>query len=182
MSESSVYAYLSHLRREGAPRSRLGRLLEAIGFSKTLVGDVDEILRSPRVRGACAKSEPVPIRKKSPLEVEEVVFLEKLAADPLGSNDCIVAGFVCFVLHCRLRWSDAMCALREPSLDLKDGRGFLDAELYSHKTIAAMQFRLLPVVGVLPGLSGLVWAEGWLACRRAVRYLYSRPRWPGGVG
>ena len=59
-----------------------------------------------------------------------------------------------------------MCTLREPSLDLKDGNGFLDAELYSHKTIAAMQFRLLPVVGVLPGLSGLVWAEGWLQNRR----------------
>ena len=167
MSEGSVYAYLSHLRREGAPRSRLGRMLEAIGFSKTLIGaDVDEILRSPRIRGACARSEPVPVRKKSPLSVEEVVFLEKLAADPLGDADCIIAGFVCFVLHCRLRWSDAMCTLREPSIDVTEGRGFLDAELYSHKTIAAMQFRLLPVVGVLPGLSGLMWAEGWLQNRR----------------
>ena len=166
MSENSAYAYVCHLRREGAPKSRMSRFIQAVGFAKGLVGaSVDEVLQSPRIKGACQNTEPAPVRKKSPLKVEEVVFLERLASDPMGGPSGIIAGFVCFLLHCRLRWSDGMCVLQEPRLDINDGRGFLEAELYSHKTIAAMQFRLLPVVGVLPGLSGMIWAEGWLQNR-----------------
>ena len=74
-----------------------------MGFSKRLLGEeVDAILSSSRVKGACSNTEPHVVSKKSPLAVEEVVLIEKLAFHS-RDQDGRTAGFVCFVLHSRLR-------------------------------------------------------------------------------
>ena len=96
LAEAEAYAYICHLRREGAPKSRLAGFFQAVGFSKGLLGaEVDAILSSPRVKGACSNTEPHVVSKKSPLAVEEVVLLERLAFQSRG-QDGIIAGFVCF--------------------------------------------------------------------------------------
>ena len=47
LTEAEAYAYICHLRREGAPKSRLAGFFQAVGFSKGLLGaDVDAI-RTP---------------------------------------------------------------------------------------------------------------------------------------
>ena len=167
LSEAEAYAYICHLRREGAPKSRLAGFFQAVGFSKGLLGaEVDAVLSSPRVKGACSNTEPHVVAKKSPLSVEEVVLIERMAFQSRG-QDGIIAGFVCFVLHSRLRWTDAMHVDAEPILDVADGHGYLEASVYSHKTAAAFKWQVLPVVSVLPGVSGLVWAEPWLQNRQA---------------
>ena len=43
----------------------------------------------------------------------------------------------------------------------------LESSVYSHKTAAAFKWQVLPVVAVLPGVSGLVWAGPWLQNRQA---------------
>ncbi|CAE7513552.1 unnamed protein product, partial [Symbiodinium microadriaticum] len=179
--EKDAYEYLCHSRREGAPRSRIVKFVESVGFARGLLGaDVEAVLSSPSVKGACAPTgPPQPTRKKVPLTVLEITLLERMAhaADPY-SQDAIIAGFVCVVLHCRLRWSDAMHMESEPVLDLFDQvHGFFEGKLHSHKTAAAMNFRLLPVVAILPGVSGLNWATKYLENRKKQR-LTAGPRVP----
>ena len=55
-------------------------------------------------------------------------------------------------------------------MDLTEGHGFLEAALYHHKTSRKRRtnvVRLLPVAGVLPGISGLNWASEWLKKRNS---------------
>ena len=60
LSEAEAYAYICHLRREGAPRSRLAGFFQAVGFSKGLLGaEVDAVLSSPRVRERAATLSPM---------------------------------------------------------------------------------------------------------------------------
>ena len=85
-------------------------------------------------------------------------------------QEAIFAGYVCFIIHCRLRWSDGQHCINEPTLDIdpSSGRGFLEAALYHHKTAnkqRAHVVRLLPVAAVIPGLTGYNWAEHWLKKR-----------------
>ena len=156
------------LRRLHAAPSKGRRFFEAVGFSKGLLGaEVDSVLTSARVKGVATGSASVPVRKKSPLSCEQVIFLERLAFYGEG-HDSIFAGYICFLIHCRLRWSDGQHCITEPVLDVTDCRGFLEASLYHHKTAKKKRtqvIRLLPVAGVIPGLSGLNWAAEWLRKR-----------------
>ena len=169
ITEEMAYDYLCDLRRNHASASRRKRFLEAIGFAKGLIGaDVDEVLSSSRVKGAAHAGIVVERKKKSPFSVAQLKALESLAMFSTG-QEAIFAGYICFLVHCRLRWSDGQHCIQEPSLDVFDGRGFIEASLYHHKTAKKRRLkvlRLLPAAGVLPGVSGHDWASKWLSNRR----------------
>ena len=64
--------------------------------------------------------------------------------------------------------SDGQHCIKEPQLDVTNGKGFLEAALYHHKTAQKRRtkvVRLLSVAGVLPGVSGCDWATHWLKKR-----------------
>lgn len=107
-------------------------------------------------------------KKKTPLTVEQVCLLEKIAFEGSGQL-AIFAGSVCFVLYARLRWMDGQHLQNELVLDLFRGRGFLESELYHHKNSGRnrQSKRLLPAACVIPGVSGLDWASSWLNNRKA---------------
>ena len=165
ITEELSYRYICELRKEGAPRSRASRFLEAVGFCKGMLGaDVDRVLTSARVRGACisrmAELEP---RKKDPFTVAQVAYLESLATsrdDQVG----IFAGYVCFLIFGRLRWSDGQYCKEEPWVDEGAEFSYLEARLYHHKTAgrAKVGRRLLPVACPIPGVSRQEWASSWL--------------------
>ena len=169
ISEQQVYAYLCELRQLKASASKRSRFFEALGFAKGMIGaHTDHVLQSSRVRGvALGGDKPLP-SKKVPLEVQQVIVLEQLAAFSRGPT-AIFAGYLCFIIHCRLRWNDGMHCIREPNLDLTGCRGFVEAELYHHKTARkrrTLSTRLLPVAGVFRGVSGHLWAVQWLKMRK----------------
>jgi hypothetical protein len=168
ITEMMAYEYLCDLRRMKAAPSKGKRFLESVGFSKGLLGaDVEKVLNSSRVKGVAAGFQFEPTKKKSPLTVEQVLVLEKLTMFGQG-QEAIFAGYICFLTHCRLRWSDGQHCIKEPTLDLHDGRGFIEAALYHHKTAFKRRttvIRLLPVAGVIPGVSGCDWASCWLQKR-----------------
>ena len=170
ISEDMAYEYLCDLRRNHAAASRRKRFLEAVGFAKGLIGaDVDEVLSSSRVKGVAHGGIITERRKKIPFTVRQVDVLERLAVFSSGQV-AIFAGYVCFIIHCRLRWSDGQHCVQEPTMDVSEGRGFLEASLYHHKTAKKRRLkvlRLLPAACVLPGLSGEDWASKWLANRKA---------------
>ena len=165
ITEDMAYQYLCDLRRNHAAGSRRKRFLEAVGFSKGLIGaDVDEVLTSSRVKAVAHGGIIAERKKKIPFTVCQVDALEKLAIFSNGQVS-IFAGYVCFLIHCRLRWSDGQHCIQEPTLDVSSGRGFIEASLYHHKTAKKRRLkvlRLLPAAGVLPGLWGGDWASKWL--------------------
>ena len=126
-------------------------------------------------------------RKKDALTVEQVAFLELLAStrdDQVG----IFAGYMCFLIFGRLRWSDGQYCKEEPHLD--EGREFsyLEARLYHHKTAGRTKSsrRLLPVACPVPG--GFQTPVGyrlvvpqrttWTHCRcREAHNAGASPRW-----
>ena len=165
ISEDQAYQYSCELRSMKAAPSKGRRFVEALGFSKGLIGaKVDEILSSARVKGAASGTASSPPKKKTPLTVDQLVLLERITMFGQG-QDAVFAGYMCFITHCRLRWSDGQHCIQEPTLDLHGDRGFIEAALYHHKTARKRRshvLRLLPVAGVIPGLSGQNWAEHWL--------------------
>ena len=170
ITEELAYRYLCDLRRNNAAASKRKRFLEAVGFAKGLLGaDVDEVLESARVSGVAHGGFVALTRKKNPFSTEQIITLENMATYGSGPS-AIFAGYICFLVHCRLRWSDGQHCVNEPHLDITDGQGFVEASLYHHKTArkrrTQQMIRLLPVAGVLPGLSGQMWAVHWILKRR----------------
>lgn len=186
ITELAAYEYLCDLRRNKAASSKRTRFLQAVGFAKGLLGaDVDAVLSSARVKGAAFNTAFTDVRKKEPLTVQQLIFLERLAMDHPGPEG-IFAGYICFLVHCRLRWSDGQHCVEEPWVDVFHGRGFLEARLYHHKTAKKLRTqagRLLPVAGVLPGLSGELWAIQWLdhRCKLGLTSSKSCPTMPAPV-
>ena len=165
--EEQVYAYVRELREHNAPRTKPSRFLESVAFAHHLLGaEVDNAMHSPRVKGAVAVPLVIPC-KKSPLSVQQIAFFENLAVDDLGQLG-VFAGYCCMILHMRLRWMDGQFCQQEPFLDLFDGRGFLEARLYHHKTAGRQKHskRLLPAACNVPGVTGVDWATAWLQHRR----------------
>ena len=169
ITEELAYKYLCDLRKEGAPCSRASRFLESVAFCKGMLGaEVDDVLNSARVKGACynSKSQLEP-RKKDPFTCEQVEFFECLACsrdDQVG----ILAGYVCFLIYGRLRWSDGQHCQEEPWLDEGEEFSYLEARLYHHKTAGRTKVakRLLPVACPVPGVSRWPWASSWLQNRK----------------
>ena len=169
ITEDLAYRCSCDLRKEGAPCSRASRFLEAVAFCKGMLGaDVDVVLHSARVKGACYNSrnqlEP---RKKDPFTREQVEFLECLACsreDQVG----ILAGYLCFLIYGRLRWSDGQYCQEEPWLAEGPEFSYLEARLYRHKTAGRSKVakRLLPVACPVPGVSRWPWASTWLQNRK----------------
>ena len=168
ITEEMAYEYLCELRALKAAPTKGRRFLEAVGFAKGLIGaKVDEVLSSARVKGAAAGASTSPPKKKWPFSVEQLIILERIAIFGHG-QDSIFAGYLCFLVHCRLRWSDGQHCIQEPVLDIHNNKGFLEAALYHHKTANKRRskvVRLLPVAAVVPGISGYNWAEHWLQKR-----------------
>ena len=107
-------------------------------------------------------------RKKTPLTVAQVRFLEHVAMTGRG-QEAIFAGYVCMVLHMRLRWSDGQYCEAEPFTDIHNGKGFLECQLYHHKNAGRQKHakRLLPAACNLPGFSSEDWATVWLENRKS---------------
>ena len=167
MSESQAYTYVQELREHNAPRTRASRFLEAVSFAHHMLGaDVGDTLRSSRVKGAATVSMVIP-KKKTPLTIPQVRFLENVAMEGDGP-ETIFCGYVCMILHMRLRWSDGQYCQHEPETDMHDQKGFLECKLYHHKNAGRQKHakRLLPAACNLPGLSNHDWATPWLELRK----------------
>ncbi|CAE7316422.1 unnamed protein product [Symbiodinium sp. CCMP2592] len=179
LDEAEAYLYVCFLRSEGAPRSRAPRFREAINFAGAMLGaDVSDASSSARIQGAAnPQVQAVVVRKKVPLTVAQVRALEEFVLNSDNDLAAVLAGYALYCLHGRLRWSDAQHTEAEPTLDVHEGKGFLNAQLYHHKTAnrgSLARHRLLPVSCISPGLAEGSWAEAWLERRRRLGLKASR--------
>eukprot|EP00435_Cladocopium_sp_Y103_P041201 s4108_g11.t1 len=74
---------------------------------------------------------------------------------------------------------DGQFCQQEPFLDLFEGHGFLECQLYYHKNAGRQRHakRLLPAACNIPGIAGFDWATQWLQ-RRAQQGLVAQPGVP----
>ena len=140
-----------------------------MNFAGSLLGfDFSQVRDSSRIHGVAMSASFKPVSKCDPLTVAQVQSLEEAIFQADLEEACVI-GFVLYVLHGRLRWSDAQCTEAEPEIDLNEGRGYLQASLYHHKTAnrsSLLRHRLLPVSCLTPGLSDKDWASEWLRRRK----------------
>ena len=156
ITEYLAYRYICELRRGGAPRSRATRFLESVGFCKAmLVAEVKEVLASARVERACISRWPgLEPRKKDPLTMEQVAFLELLASTKNGHVGN-VAGYMRFLIFGKFRWSDGRYCREEPWIGGGHDFSYLEARLYHCKTAGRAKVckRLLPVTCPVLGVT-----------------------------
>ncbi|CAE7793477.1 unnamed protein product [Symbiodinium sp. CCMP2592] len=172
-SEDRLYQYTCYLRAEGAPASRGERFIQSIRFAHSLLqcaGDLSML--SPRVIGyTIAGVEKRPIVKKWPLKVHQLRKLEQLACGEPSALS-IFAGFLCVLVHGRLRFSDGQMCFEEPELEKGEAHNILTLRLYGSKTSSlrrATRFRLIPVFAISPGVHGSeCWATSYLENRAAL--------------
>ena len=169
VDEEDAYEYVCFLRSEGAPKSKVPRFREAVNFAGALLGfEFSQVKESSRIHGVAMSASFKPVSKCDPLTVAQVHALEEAIFTSSLEEACVI-GFVLYVLHGRLRWSDAQCTEAEPEIDLNEGRGYLQASLYHHKTAnrsSLLRHRLLPVSCLTPGVSDKDWASEWLRRRK----------------
>jgi hypothetical protein len=169
LTERAVFSYMLHLVRTAAPATRASRFREALAFCRTIIAldGVDAVLDSARVAGAAARTFESKrlLRKRDPLKHLWVALLEKLCVEAPDGRTRVFCGFVCFCLHTRARWSDAQAVFEEPCLDADV---YIEARTARTKTsnVKHKRRRPLSLVGHAQGVSGVSWAEGWLAARR----------------
>ncbi|CAE7337237.1 unnamed protein product, partial [Symbiodinium pilosum] len=117
VDEEDAYEYVCFLRSEGAPKS------EAVNFAGALLGfDFSQVKESSRIHEVAMSASFKPVSKCDPLTVAQVHALEEAIFKADLEEACVI-GFVLYVLHGRLRWSDAQCTEAEPEIDLNEGIG-----------------------------------------------------------
>jgi len=148
--------------------------LEAVPFAITLLGLQGPAwgeLNTQRVRGAALASfdRKRLTRKAPPLTAKAVAFLEQGVESFETGAERVLAGDVCFLVHARLRCGDAARIACEPTLDLADGRGYLEVDAAGGDTKTGGSRRkrrtALPVAAGANGLTGS-WGAAWLKARR----------------
>ncbi len=171
--EPEVYRYLCFLREHGAKPTTAQRALESLRWCSTIFG-VPECLdatQSVRCRGAAySAAMSRDLANQAPiLKVEELKAVEEgvtALKDPTSRAFC---GFIAFLVHGRLRYSDGMRITTEPFInDYLGTDGALieaSAEFVKAKPAQRLRRMTLPVAGCAMGVSRSGWAWHWLTTR-----------------
>ena len=186
LDEADIYKYLTHLKKSGAPASRASAFIQACGFAYGICGFKTGalVMASSRCRGAAAqcllrkraRRQRDPFKAAWVMSMEVEVFLTAFATEEakLTAQEAIVAGFILFLTHARLRCSDGARISSEPQLDEAPGddedlQSFIEAALLGSqmKTGNTREKNdvVFPAVGLSKGLTGTDWAAAWLALR-----------------
>ena len=111
--------------------------------------------------------------QKAALSVAQVKRLEHVVMDEsAGKADRIAAGFFCFTMYSRARYSDALSVVKlTEDIVLRDERalGFLEADASRTKTSTTLEkkCRFLPLTAPVVSVGGTDWARTWMQLRRA---------------
>ena len=111
--------------------------------------------------------------QRPPLSVAQVARLEKVVMDEnRGVADRIAAGFFCFTLYSRARYSDALSVVKiNEDIVLRDGmvQGFLEAEASRSKTSTTLdkKTQFLPLTALVKSVGSTDWVRVWMQLRRS---------------
>ena len=159
LKEATVWEYLSHLRKSGAPPSRGADCVSMLRFLHHVLGlDLTHVLRSRRLSGITEQMRTGKgwIKQAAPLSVSEILFLHRLLDQrELHKYDLAMVSYVLLALYARARHSD-LADVQNVTHDHSPAGGFLNIELGQHKTRRAQARcrELLPVLIPAIGVHG----------------------------
>ena len=163
--------YLGSVVSHGVPASKGTTLLEALRFSKYVLGvPIPEgLISDPQLRGRAqrlmaSKSLYKPAR---PLKAKELAALEKAMASDLDVRDLYMLGAIIFAVLSRSRWSDLRFVDQfwvERAEFNGQLFGFVEARTKFHKTATSLAKKQLhmPLVAPLLGVTDVDWSKHWL--------------------
>ncbi|CAE7504093.1 unnamed protein product [Symbiodinium sp. KB8] len=173
LDEGKLYMFMDRYCRTAAATFARS-FLETLNFSKYVLGlDVPAAGISQRVQGV-AKACYLDKRKlvqKPPLLVSHVQALEDIVLGvskaKFSDYDRVCAGFFCFAVYARARYSDAQASasLQLDVLESESSYGFLEASVTRSKTSYSLERKtrylpvIAPVLGVRSDAWGIVWHE-----------------------
>eukprot|EP00435_Cladocopium_sp_Y103_P075175 s103_g54.t1 len=183
LREHVVFTYLQSLVQDERTSASAGRsFLEACRFARGLLGLRGDLadLGTARVDGVAVElgKRAGPIRQASPLQVSQVIALEKLVATTIDLKDRVLLGAMLILLYGCGRFSDGQRAVNI-ILDVKrddfnptalDCPGFLELQILGNKGARSDVLRrtYLPLVAPVYSLGNVDWFRSWLQAREAL--------------
>ena len=175
-SEQDMYAYLCHLRQQGAGATAGESFISAWKFMQHTVGagafGTPDIV-SGRVRGASKDlmAKKRKLQQAPPLPAEVVWKLEGLMTSRAQPRIKVIVGFMLFCMYSCSRFADAARA-QSPVISQFQHVILVESASSEYKTASGEQRSvLLPLVALGSGLSGTGWALGVVVdeCQETVR-------------
>ena len=170
-SEGDVYAYLCHLRQQGAGATAGESFISAWKFMQHTVGagasGTTDIV-SGRIRGAAKDlmAKKRKLQQAPPLPAEVVWKLEGLMTERIQPKVKAILGFMLFCLYSCSRFADAARA-QSPAISEFQHVILVESSSSEYKTASGERRSvLLPLVALGTGLSGTGWALSWMRARR----------------
>ncbi|CAE7296178.1 car, partial [Symbiodinium sp. CCMP2592] len=170
-SEEIFYQYLCGMREAGRPASARKAVLEAITFTRFVVGipELAELGESKRCHGSAKQRDFRARVQASPFTVAELTKLHYILANDSELWNRLMAGALLFATYGRARWEDLSHA---ESITVDRGENgeaaFIEAGVGVHKTMGAklMRGQLLPMVAPGVGVTEDLWIEQFMETRR----------------
>ena len=174
VSEGVIYDYLKSDENFAPtyPRS----LLISLSFARHVLGLRGDITSATtgRCKGVTHNFfiKKRRLLQRPALSVDQVVKLEKIVMnESAGVSDRIAAGFFCFTLYSRARYSDALSVVKlTQDIVLRDGiaAGFLEADASRSKTSTTLErkTRFLPLTSPVVSVARTDWVRTWMQLRR----------------
>lgn len=173
IAEPLVYDYLSMLKESKAAATKSSRFLEALNFAGGTIGadGVADVATSTRCSGSAVAQFKTkqPHRQMDAYTVLQVEALEKGVFTLEAIQDRVQSGNVAALINIRGRFSDTHRCRGNPLIDADEfGRGYFELRTCSTKTSNRRERlrRLLPMVGILGGLTGTPWVQEWIRLRQ----------------
>ncbi|CAE7229718.1 NaCP60E [Symbiodinium sp. CCMP2592] len=181
-SEEIFYQYLCGMREAGRPASARKAVLEAITFTRFVVGipELAELGESKRCHGSAKQRDFKARVQASPFTVAELTKLHYILANDAELWNRLMAGALLLATYGRARWEDLSHA---ESITVDRGENgeaaFIEAGVGVHKTMGAklMRGQLLPMVAPGVGVTEDPWIEQFMEARRLLG-IGEPPRFP----
>ena len=169
-TEEHFYTYLCMLRDEGKPASSRKSVLEAVTFSRFVLG-IPELMplgESKRCHGSARLRDFKARVQASPFTMDELAKLHKILFEDPESWNRLLAGSILFCTYGRARWEDL--AHSDVLIVDRDDDGlaaFIEVGVGVHKTMGAklMRGQLLPLVAPAVGVVEGNWVEQYIKVR-----------------
>ena len=169
-TEEHFYTYLCMLRDEGKPASSRKAVLEAVTFSRYVLG-IPELMplgESKRCHGSVRLRDFKARVQASPFTVDELAKLHKILFEDPELWNRLLAGSILFCTYGRARWEDL--AHSDVLIIDRDDDGlaaFIEVGVGVHKTMGAklMRGQLLPLVAPAVGVVEGNWVEQYIKVR-----------------
>lgn len=172
-NEEELYAYMCLQRDNSVPVSRLKSLLEAVAFTRYVLGveSLEGCVKSRRCLGVASHNVAHVVKQAPAMTVEHVKILHHVIETDDDPWNRALCGMALFCIYGRARWSDAQHSQNIQWDTDSEGRiCFVECSTAVHKTCRALNLRhcFLPLTAPACGVVGNDWASSWKSARESL--------------